>query len=209
MEKEIKNLPLIEEALGLGIINLTALARELKPKLENISLKKTSVGAVVMSLQRLGKKLQKKSSHKVSLPKITDITVRSGLVELTFPNQSKPKDLQAQLSKKIDSIPNVFLNLSQGLFDTTLILNKELAEHVASLIPKNNVTTTRNLSAVIIRFDEDTIQIPGVYYQILKSLAWENINLIEIVSVANELSLFFEDSLIEKAFMTIKQLLKK
>lgn len=209
VEKEIKNLPLIEESLGLGIINLTALARELKPKLENVSLKKTSVGAIVMSLQRLGKKLQKKSLPKTSLPRIMDITVRSRLVEITFSNQSKPKDLQSLLSKKIDGVPNVFLNLSQGLFDTTLIANQELAEYLLGIIPKSNVNTLTNLSAVVIRFEEDTIQVPGVYYQILKSLAWENINLIEIISVANELSLFFEESQIEKAFITIKQLLKQ
>lgn len=207
ISNEIKNRPLLEQGLAQGVINLSALARQLKPKIEQINLKKTSVGAIVMALQRLGSKIKKQAISKTVLPKLTDVTVRSQLVEFTFNNLTRFDDLQKKVAGLAQQKPNSFVNLSQGMFETTLIVNRPLDEDVKKVIPKNQIINEiKNLSAVIIRFEEDTVYIPGVYYQILKALAWEKTNLIEIISVSNELSLFFEDSKIEQAFRIIKEL---
>ena len=49
-------------------------------------------------------------------------------------------------------------------------------------------------------------KIVGLYYQIFRLLAWENITLYEVVSTTNEFIIVVEDHLVEKAFSVISQL---
>ena len=49
-------------------------------------------------------------------------------------------------------------------------------------------------------------KIAGLYYDIFKRLAWENITLYEVVSTTNEFTVLVEDHLVEKAFSVIKNL---
>ncbi len=206
INNEIQSRPLIEEGLANGVINLSALARQLKPKIEQVNLKKTSVGAIVMALHRLGIRLRKQTRKK-DFPKVSDITMRSHLVEFTFKNLSQIEYLREKVSRLASSKPNSFVSWSQAMFETTLIVNEPLDLEIRKIFPKKGIINEiKNLSSVIIRFEESTIYTPGVYYQILKALAWENINLIEIISVSNEISLFFEDKEIERAFMVVKNL---
>ena len=51
-----------------------------------------------------------------------------------------------------------------------------------------------------------TAQIPGIYSQLLKSLAWEGINVVEVVSTLNELTIVLEEERIDAAFSIIKRL---
>ena len=46
---------------------------------------------------------------------------------------------------------------------------------------------------------------PGLYYFILKELAWEGINIVEIVSTSHEFTLLVNDEDIDKAFLVIKK----
>ncbi len=51
-----------------------------------------------------------------------------------------------------------------------------------------------------------TALIPGVYSYILKALAWEGINVVEVVSTLNEFTIILEDKKIDSAFAVIKRL---
>jgi hypothetical protein len=52
VEQTVLETPFLEEALGLGLINLSSLARRLKPRIEKALLRKVSASAVTMALKR-------------------------------------------------------------------------------------------------------------------------------------------------------------
>ncbi|TSC55732.1 MAG: hypothetical protein G01um101418_753 [Parcubacteria group bacterium Gr01-1014_18] len=64
----------------------------------------------------------------------------------------------------------------------------------------------KDLSSITIKLPEETITTPGVYYPILKALAWEGINIIEIISIGTELSILFKSNDVDRAFSIIKSL---
>jgi hypothetical protein len=45
-----------------------------------------------------------------------------------------------------------------------------------------------------------TALIPGVYSFILKALAWEGLNVVEVVSTLNEFTIILDDKAIDAAF---------
>ena len=77
--------PFVEEALARDILNLSALARELRPVLEKKLVKDLTDAAVMMALKRLKEGV---AGHQQDLNSnlrgVGNLTVRSGLGELTF-----------------------------------------------------------------------------------------------------------------------------
>ena len=63
-----------------------------------------------------------------------------------------------------------------------------------------------NLSDICINLPKGNSKIVGLYYQIFKRLAWENLTLYEVISTTNEFTILVEDHLVDKAFSVIKGL---
>ncbi|MNY34064.1 hypothetical protein D3C86_1683760 [compost metagenome] len=49
-------------------------------------------------------------------------------------------------------------------------------------------------------------EVYGIYYYILKHLAWEGLNIVEIVSTANEFTIIVKQDHVDKAFKVLMQL---
>lgn len=208
LKEIIKNMPFIEEGLAKGIINYSALAREIKPQIENKLYKLVKEGAIIMALKRmeekLGKEKQKKKKHFLNF---LDLTVRSNLSILTFANSytlpKKIKILQSSKSEKRDAV----CIFSEGIRETTFIINSGMTKEVEKTFKDEGLILKRNnLTAITIGLPKETIFIPGIYYQILKMLAWENINIIEIFSTYTELTIVIDDKDVNRAFSTLKNL---
>ena len=63
-----------------------------------------------------------------------------------------------------------------------------------------------SLSAITLNLPERSSKIVGLYYQIFKRLAWDNVTLYEIISTTNEFTILVEEHLVDKAFSIIKGL---
>lgn len=205
----VKDSPLLEEGLSLGVINLTALARNLKPKIEAKSLKKTSVSAIVMALLRLGQKLKKRNlRHKLVLPE--DLTVKSNLLELTYANSPTLRRKHQEILKLAEQSQDVFFNVLQGIFETSIIATKQLIDGLQKILSGEKLlVSVTDLASITLRFSEESMYTPGVYYLILKNLAWYGINVIEVISIHNELSVIVEQKKVDKAFSIVKELMQK
>ena len=66
-------------------------------------------------------------------------------------------------------------------------------EQAKELIKNEEILHTKeNMVAITISFSGDFLKTPGILYMATRKLAWENINLTEIVSTMNELTFVIE-----------------
>ncbi|MCA9385201.1 aspartate kinase [Candidatus Dojkabacteria bacterium] len=208
VEKIIRKSPYLEEGLTKELINLSALAREIQPEVQSLLIKDVQVGAIVMALKRLKPKLAIKTIRpRDYIKQIGDLTVKSNLVEYTFKNSrnliSKEKELLELLSDKTDS----FITISQGVQETTIIVNKSLTEDVKRIFEGEEVILNlTNLSSITLKLPASNVEVPGVYYSILKAIAWNGINIIDAVSTSNEVTIIFRNADIDKAFSILKRI---
>jgi len=211
VEEEIKQTPFLEEGLSQGIINLSSLARQFQPKIQEKLYKNIQIGAIVMSLKRLSAKL--KNSHRKAIPQfmgLGNITVRSNLIEYSFENSPTLFDKQQELLTFVDKEKGAFLTFTHGVFETTLIISSSLADEVERIYANETLRLKLdNLSAITLILPKEALNQPGVYYTVLKTLAWEGINLIEGISSFTELTMTFENNQVDKAFSALKQLTQK
>ena len=65
VEHYIKTKPYLSTAMAQGIINLTSLARQIQPEIEETLQKPARSGAIVMALKRISDNLEFLSTHKI------------------------------------------------------------------------------------------------------------------------------------------------
>lgn len=202
----ISSQPFIEEGLSRGIINYSAFAREIRPEIEKKLYKSVKEGAIVMALKRISERLIKDKHTKNKL-NLTNLTVRSNLTELTFSNSESLIDKQRELFSQLSKEKDVFCAVSQGIRETTFISDSK-AKSVIEKIFQTQImlSVIKNVSSITIHLPKEAVDTPGVYYQILKMLAWEKINVVEVISTYSELTIIFEDKNVDKAFSALKKL---
>jgi hypothetical protein len=209
LEAIVARTPFLEEGLALGILNLSALARTLRPSIEKRLLKGVSDAALVMALARLAGRLSRKRPRAGELARyVSDITVRSHLSEFTFRASDGILPRQIRLLQEIKGRQDRFITFSSGASETTAIVSSDLEGPVARIFRgETQVCRIGGLSAVILRLTPQAVRVPGVYYLVLKLLAWEDINVVEVVSTTSEFVILLEDEAIDRAFSLLRTLL--
>lgn len=210
VENIIRKSPFLDQALYQRIINLSALARVIKSDVEKGVMKEVRLGAIIMALNRLSQKTHKKVKNQQKIFRIApDLMVRSNLCEITLANSETLIQKQKKLLDCIDMRQYNFLTFTQGVFQTTIIASKDLKKEILAVFKgERNISQLENLSSITIQLPKGTEFIPGAYSFILKSLAWDGINVIEVVSTLNELTIVLNDKDIELAFSNLKHFFK-
>jgi aspartokinase len=209
LKKILKNSPFVEEGLSSGIINLSAYARRIRPRVERELMKPVKEGAIIMGLRRLSKGIKRDSSRIAKLfQNMGDLTVRSNLVELTFLNSPFILEKQKIFLQRISKKKGTFVTFTQGVFEIAVIVSSSVKSDVEEIFKKEKLLSKfDNLSAIIIKLPPEAVATPGVHYTILKQLAWENINIVEVVSTFTEFTIILEKTQVDRAFYILKNIL--
>ena len=104
-----------------------------------------------------------------------------------------------------------FLNVTLGSHEISLAVSEKYKPIVDELLAKEKIVSTMNdlVALTIVFHDGGFLETPGVLYLAVRKLAWENINVIEIVSTMNILTFVIkrEDSL--SAYAALQTFLKE
>ena len=205
VEELVKASPLLEDGLARGIISYSALARDLRPQIEAKLLKSVGRGAIVMALKRTSSKLKTKRKVTQQIINLSGITARSNLAELTYLNSDTIIEKHKEVFSVSEKRKDIFCNLTQGVRETMLIVGEEILMEMEKLFADERlVAKIKNLSSITILLTKETVDTPGVYYSILKLLAWNEINIIDVISTYSELTIILSNDDIDKAFSLLK-----
>lgn len=205
VQQMIKESPLVEDGLAQGIISYSALAREMQPKIQKKLLKNITREAIVMALKRASVQLKKKRRFIQTNVQFNRLTVRSGLIEFTYLNSDSIVEKYKEIFSITGKRNDVFCNLSQGVRETMIVVEEEMAGDVERIFQKEKlIAKIANLSSIIILLSKETVNMPGVYYTVLKLLAWNDISFIDVVSTFSELTIIFSNKDIDQAFSLLK-----
>lgn len=209
VEQYIKKKPFLQSALAQGIINLTSLSRIVKPEIEEELGKDIRNGAIVMALKRLSDDLEFRATHKIIkvLKNIGEITVRSSLTDYTFLASDTILVQQAKLLEAINENQDVFYTSSRGVNEINIVISNVMDNTVEDLFRAEKCTQkAEELSSITVKLPAENVSVPGIYYFIFQRLAWEGIVLYEVISTTNEFTILVDDSQVDIAFKTIKDL---
>ncbi len=209
VEVYIKGKPFLQTALAQGIINLTSLARQIRPEIEAQLGKEVRSGAVVMALKRLSDNLEFRATHRILkvLKDIGEITVRSSLTDYTFRVSDTILQNQMRLLEQVHPRKDVFYTSSRGVDELNIVVSNSLNEAVEEYFKDETLTQkAENLSSITVKLPAENVAVPGIYYFIFQRLAWEGIVLYEVISTTNEFTILVDDHQVNQAFAVVKEL---
>lgn len=205
VESLVKASPLLEDGLSRGIISYSALAREIRPHIEKKLLKKVSRGAIVMGLKRVSLRLKQKRQVIQQTIAVSGLTVRSNLVELTYANSNTIAQKHQKIFILCERRKDVFWNLSQGVRETMLLVSEEVLEEVEKIfVNEKQIAKIEQLSSITVLLTKEAINVLGLYYSLLKLLAWNNISIVDVISTYSELTIIFANKDIDRAFSILR-----
>lgn len=207
VEGIIQQSPFLAEIVEEGLSNNAQIARRIKPEVEKILMEEVSEGSIAMALHRISKASEVIPYGTRFLKQMSDITVRSNLVQFVFPNSADLSGVLGKIPRIAKNKKGVFLNFSRGLYESLLVVSHEIErEVVASFGDQKYLKRVGGLSAITMRLPEQSLHVPGLYYPILKAIAEDGVSLVEVMSIGTEFSTIFADKDIDRAFSAIKRI---
>jgi len=211
VETIINRTPFIEEAMQEKLINVSSLARIIEPEVSKLLGKEVKTGAIMMAINRLSpvKILQIRKQFKSLSLNLGDFIVRSDLYDYTFKNSNTLFKKISLLFGEIGSNRESFFTVSQGIFETNIVISSNLKSHVENNFSEEKLLfSLEKLASITIKLPKTNLEQSGIYYFILKQLAWANIPVQEIISTTHEMTLVVKEKDINKTFSILIDLKK-
>ena len=211
VKKIVSEQPFVEEALGSGIISIANLAEHLLPRIEKELGKKVKQAAVVMALRRYSEEIAGQRRKTKAFNYAGEIIIKSNICDFTV---VKSNALLAKL-KTIHNLVNFergdTLNVIVGNNQISIIINEKYMQTLEKFLSGEKILNKEKglVSLTIIFTSDDFLHTPGIVFDIVRRLAWENINIYEIVSTMTELTFILSKNDSMKAYEVLQKLVSK
>ena len=172
--------PVLLAALGMGVVNYSALARALRGEVERRLGREVSEASVKVALirfrERLSRSIAEEGVLKVVAESSTTLIDDVGLVTL---RASDPLALAPLLS----GVRARLLQITQGVHTLTIVTDSEVLEGLLRKVdPKLVEAVYKDQAAVILVSPREIITTPGVMAYLTTLLAVNGINITQVIS---------------------------
>ena len=210
-KKIVSGQPFVEEGLAGGIISIANLAEQILPKIEQELGKKIKHAAVVMALRRYADEIAEHRRKTSRFDFTGEILMKTNICDFSV---IKSPNLLVKL-KTIYNLVNFergdTLNVILGNNEVSIIINEKYMQKLTkSLAGEKILNKEHDLVALTIIFTvDDFTHTPGVIFNAVRKLAWENINIYEIVSTMTELTFILGKKDSMKAYNVLQEMVGK
>lgn len=208
VQKLVDDRVFIQESMHKNIISFALLAKQLKPEVQSILGKQVKKHAIEMALRRYSEKL--KQNHKnISFDYSSDIIMKTQICDISV---QKTPYLVSMLKKMYDIVnfeKGDILNIIQGNFEVSIITNERNKKKFIELLKNEKIQNIEeNLVSLSMTFSKDFLYTPGVIFNIIRNIAWNNINIFEIVSTNTELTFILHKKDAMKGYNALEKLIQ-
>ena len=211
IKKIVGEQPFLEEALGRGIMSIANLSEEMQPKIEHELGKKVNIPAIVMALRRYSEEISDHRSKAKKFDYAGEILMKTNICDFTA---VKSPALLSKL-KNIHNLVNFergdTLNVILGNNEVSIIINEKYSKNLEKFLSGGKILNNEHgLVALSIVFTaDDFLHTPGIIFNAVSKLAWNNINIYEIVSTMTELTFILNKKDSMKAYEILQEMVSK
>ncbi len=155
-----------------------------------------------MALRRNADKLEK----KLSLPsfKYSLETIKTNLFYIVLEESPTLLSKIQELYPIIDFKKGGMLNIIQGNFEVGIVTNQKYKEDLLDLLHDEKILDSLDdLVSVSLTYPMDFLHTPGIIYDISRFMAWENINIVDIIITKTELDLIISKEDLTRCYQTL------
>ena len=198
----------LHEALSKGIASYGSVAKHLKPNIEKELGKPVEHTAIVTALRRYSEKLTERFNEVKFNTRHSEVNLKTHIIDI---NVVKSQELFDKLKRFYDLInfeKGDILHIIYGRNNVAIVTNERYKEKILNLLQNQKIEKIKeDLVALSFTVGKERIDKPGVLFKITRSLAWENINVIEIISVDVDVTFIIEKKNANKGYNALEKLI--
>ncbi len=198
----------LQEAINQNIVSYNKLANNIKPEIEAELGKKVKHNAIVMALRRYSEKLEIRED-KPSLNYFRETLLKTDVCLIILEESPDALNKTQELYNKMVFKQGKIFNIVQGNYELGIITNQSNKENVIDSFGKDNILRiVEELVVISLMYSRDFLFTPGVLYNVLRFLTWENINIFNITLTPQELSIVISRKDTMRCYNTLEKLVK-
>ncbi len=208
VQKLVNDQILLQEAINKNIVSYNLLAKYLRPEIETELGKEVRHSAVVMALRRYAGKLEN-TKKKPVFNYFRETILKTDICYIVLEESAVLLEKILNFYPEIDVKRGGIFNIIQGNYEMGIITNSRYKEKVMELIGDEKILKViEDLVVVSLTYSKDFLFSPGIMYNVLRFIAWENINIVGIILTPKELNLVIlrEDTI--KCYQTLEKMVK-
>jgi aspartokinase len=198
----------IQESMDKDIISYASLAKQLQPDIEEELGKKVKKHAIEMALRRYKEQLKQK--HKtVSFDYSSDIIMKTKICDIAVIRSTTLLMKLRKLYDIVDFERGDILNIIQGNSEVSIVTNERYKKNLIEILKGEKILIQEDgLISLTMTFSKDFFYTPGIMFNIIRNVAWENINIYEIVSTNTELTFIIHKNDAMKGYRALEKLIQ-
>jgi len=209
VQKIINDKIFLLEPMSRGIIAYGSLAEQLKPEIEEELGKQVKNHAIVMALRRYKETL--KTKHKdIVFDYSSEIILKTDMCDIAVLRSPSLLNKLKHLYDIIDFEKGDILNIIHGRHEVSVVTNERYRKKLIDLLKEEKILNAENnLVSLTLTYSKDFLYTPGIIFNVVRNIAWENINIYEIVSTNTELTFILNKKDGIKGYKVLERLVEK
>jgi len=198
----------VQESMDKEIISYAALAKQLQPQVEEIMEKNVKKHAIEMALRRYREQLKEKHKN-ITFDYSSDIIMKTNVCDIAVVRSPTLLIKLRKLYDIVDYEKGDILNIIQGSAEASIVTNERYKKELLDILKDEKILITEeNLVSLTMTFKKDFFYTPGIIFNIIRNVAWENINIYEIVSTNTELTFIIHKKDAMKGYKALEKLIQ-
>ena len=199
---------ILQEAINHGIVSFNKLAIYLKPDIERELEKKVKHNAIVMAIRRYAEKLETKK-NKIAFNYFRETLLRTDICYIVIEESETTVRTIQRLYDEINFKHGGIFNLTQGNYELSIITNQRYKNKFLELLKNENILkVVDNLVVISLTYSKDFSATPGLLYNVSRFIAWENINIYNVINTPKELAFIISKQDAMRCYNTLERMVK-
>lgn len=206
---ELGRNPILLEMLQQDLLNVSAVAEKMQPKIQDSLIRQVKITAISMAIRRLSQELSKKQMFSWRFPENTEIATKSDIYEVAVRKEPRLPQLLAKLNRAIPDKKGSFLSIVEGSYETVFLTNQSNKAAIKSALKGRKIVSERDhLGYIAVNFEPYTKDVPGIYYQLTRSLAFGSISIQSLHTIGSEMVMLFRKKDMPRAYESVRALIE-
>ena len=194
----------IQDAITRNYVNISGVARLLRPKIEKISKTSVNEEAIITAIKRITPKYNSINNEIIKIISKSNINVKTGVCKLSVVKNQRN---QEKIRSAIIDNKEEFIQISEGTSALTLIYSEKFRKELTRRFnDKEVLENTRNLAAIIVNSPIGVINVPGVVFAIYGQVAKRQINIEDTVSCFTDTIIVVKTKDVAMTFSVLNEL---
>lgn len=194
----------LQDALQRDYGNYSAIARILKPKVEEILGIHVNLESLITSVKRAKASYKPLRGKMAKVVAGTVINIRTDVAKVSV---EKTKRNLEKIRKTLVDFPEEFFQVIEGMSAITLVFDQKLFDEICPMFREKDVLDKKeNLATIILRSPDEIIRTPGCVLAFYSTVSRKHINIEETMSCFTDTIIVLGMEDISKAFAALTDL---